>query len=49
MNALEIDRLSVRYGRATVVDNVSIAVPEGRTVGLVGESGSGKSTIAAAA
>lgn len=49
MNALEIDRLSVRYGHATVVDNVSIAVPEGRAVGLVGESGSGKSTIAAAA
>lgn len=49
MNALEIDRLSVRYGHTTVVDDVSLAVPAGRTVGLVGESGSGKSTIAAAA
>ncbi|MBM3715077.1 MAG: ABC transporter ATP-binding protein [Actinobacteria bacterium] len=49
MNALEIDRLSVRYGRTTVVDDVSLAVPAGRTLGLVGESGSGKSTIAAAA
>ena len=28
------------------VDNVSLAVPPGKTVGLVGESGSGKSTVA---
>ncbi|WEK60729.1 MAG: ATP-binding cassette domain-containing protein [Candidatus Microbacterium colombiense] len=49
MNALEIDGLTVRYGRAVVVDDVSIVVRPGRTVGLVGESGSGKSTIAGAA
>ncbi|MFB4348538.1 ABC transporter ATP-binding protein [Microbacterium sp. CR_7] len=49
MNALEIDDLSVRYGRTRVVERVSLAVPQGRTVGLVGESGSGKSTVAAAA
>lgn len=49
MNVLEIENLTVRYGRATVVDDVSIALPQGRTVGLVGESGSGKSTIAGAA
>nr|WP_197978810.1 MULTISPECIES: ATP-binding cassette domain-containing protein [unclassified Microbacterium] len=41
--------MSVRYGRVTVVDDVSLVVPAGRTLGLVGESGSGKSTIAAAA
>ncbi|GAA5036350.1 ABC transporter ATP-binding protein [Microbacterium fluvii] len=49
MNALEIQNLSVRYGRTLVVDDVSIAVPKGGVVGLVGESGSGKSTVAAAA
>lgn len=49
MNALEIEDLSVRYGRTRVVEKVSLSVPRGRTVGLVGESGSGKSTIAAAA
>lgn len=49
MNALEIEDLSVRYGRTAVVRDVSLVVPKGRTAGLVGESGSGKSTIAAAA
>ena len=34
--------------RVTAVDQVSFAVPEGKTVGLVGESGSGKTTIARA-
>lgn len=48
MNSLEIEGLTVRYGRSVVVDDVSIVVPKGRTVGLVGESGSGKSTIAGA-
>ncbi|SDU68921.1 ABC transporter ATP-binding protein [Jiangella alkaliphila] len=46
MNALEIDDLTVRYRRELAVDRVSLAVPQGRTVGLVGESGSGKSSIA---
>ncbi len=45
---LEIDRVSASYGRGgiTVLDNVSVAVPRGRTVAVVGESGSGKSTLA---
>jgi oligopeptide/dipeptide ABC transporter ATP-binding protein len=30
----------------TAVDGVSLAVPQGKTLGLVGESGSGKSTVA---
>jgi oligopeptide/dipeptide ABC transporter ATP-binding protein len=45
--ALEVRNLTVsvrlrRGGRATVVDDVSFAVPAGGTLGLVGESGSGK-------
>lgn len=48
MNALEVVDLTVRYGREVAVDGISLAVPQGRTVGLVGESGSGKSSVAGA-
>lgn len=45
MSALQIENLSVSYGRNTVVKNVNIDVKEGESFALVGESGSGKSTI----
>ena len=43
---LELERLSVRFGDATVVDQVSFAIAAGEKFGLVGESGSGKSITA---
>ncbi|TRW88291.1 ABC transporter ATP-binding protein [Mycolicibacterium sp. 018/SC-01/001] len=53
---LEVDGLDVSFtvtspvGRSTVhaVDDVSLSIRRGTTLGLVGESGSGKSTVAAA-
>jgi peptide/nickel transport system ATP-binding protein len=46
MSTLDFDGVTVRYGHHTVLDRVSLTVPDGQVVGLVGESGSGKSTLA---
>ncbi len=43
---LEIDKLSVRFGTSTVVDEVSFSIAAGEKFALVGESGSGKSITA---
>lgn len=45
---LEVDALSVDYGRIRVLDRISLAVRPGEVVGVVGESGSGKTTLAKA-
>jgi ABC-type glutathione transport system ATPase component len=43
---LEAHNLVKQYGSSTVVDDVSLTLHRGETLGLVGESGSGKSTVA---
>ncbi|MEV6235926.1 ABC transporter ATP-binding protein [Lentzea sp. NPDC051838] len=43
---LELRNLSVHYGPKQVVNDVSLTLAPGQTLGLAGESGSGKSTVA---
>lgn len=46
MSVLELDQVSVDYGRTRVLDRISLTVRAGEVVGIVGESGSGKTTLA---
>lgn len=43
---VDIEGLQVSFGSTTVLHDVSLSIPTGRTLGVVGESGSGKSTLA---
>jgi branched-chain amino acid transport system ATP-binding protein len=41
---LEIHNLTVKYGGITALDDVSLAIPDGKIVVMVGANGAGKST-----
>jgi branched-chain amino acid transport system ATP-binding protein len=42
---LAVESLSAGYGRATVVNGVSLAIEQGEIVAMLGHNGAGKSTI----
>jgi branched-chain amino acid transport system ATP-binding protein len=42
---LEVRNVSKRFGGAVANRNISLAVPEGRIIGLIGPNGSGKTTL----
>jgi len=44
MHAVELRGLTKRFGGATAVDDLSLAVPQGSFYGLVGPNGAGKTT-----
>ncbi|MCZ0914239.1 metal ABC transporter ATP-binding protein [Gordonia amicalis] len=43
--AIEVDDVTVRYGRILALDHASVRVPAGRVCALIGMNGSGKSTL----
>ena len=45
---LQVDRISIRYGRVTVVRDLSLRVARGEVVCVLGQNGAGKSSIMSA-
>src|SRR5262249_24098426 len=45
MTLLEIEDVHQRFGGLTVLDGISMAVPEGQALGVVGPNGAGKTTL----
>jgi ABC-2 type transport system ATP-binding protein len=45
MSLIEVEDLTVRYGRRTALDGVSFVVPEGSVYALLGRNGAGKSSL----
>lgn len=43
---LDVKNVTVKRGKAVILDNVSLTLETGKTYGIVGKSGSGKSTLA---
>jgi len=44
-DSIVLDDVSFAYGEKTIIDHVSLKIPNGKTIALVGPSGGGKSTL----
>jgi ABC-2 type transport system ATP-binding protein len=42
---IEADHVSMRFGKVTALDDVSVEVPQGTVLGLLGHNGAGKTTL----
>lgn len=44
-SVIQLDRVSVRYGKATAVDDISLSVTAGSVYALLGRNGAGKTSV----
>ena len=42
---IEIKNMTKKYGKKTVLDNITLSIPSNRIIGLLGENGIGKTTL----
>ena len=42
---LKLDKISLKFGRKTILDNLNLQLNNGQILGLLGPNGVGKSTI----
>ncbi|PZS37460.1 MAG: ABC transporter ATP-binding protein, partial [Pseudonocardiales bacterium] len=42
---LELDRVTKRFGRVVIAEDLSLAVGPGQVVGIVGPNGAGKTSL----
>lgn len=44
-NAIEVENLTVTYGKTAVLWDINLTIPKGKLVGIIGPNGAGKSTL----
>ncbi|MDD6865561.1 MAG: ATP-binding cassette domain-containing protein, partial [Lactobacillus sp.] len=45
MELLKVSQLTKKYGRQTILDDISLTLSPGKIYGLLGRNGAGKSTL----